>query len=78
MEVLSMQTTITENTICHGDNLYVTHKYISDKSIDLIYLDPPFNSNTKHNMLFSNEFDNNDCDEITVFEDTWRWDEKAK
>lgn len=37
MEVLSMQTTITENTIRHGDNLYITHKYISDKSIDLIY-----------------------------------------
>lgn len=40
------------NTLYYGDNLKVLSKSIADQSVDLIYLDPPFNSNANYNMLF--------------------------
>lgn len=43
---------ITENTLFYGDNLDILQRYIADESIDLIYLDPPFNSNRDYNVLF--------------------------
>ena len=41
------------NTLYYGDNLDILRRYIDDESIDLIYLDPPFNSNADYNVLFS-------------------------
>ena len=46
---------ITENTLFYGDNLPILREYIPDESIDLIYLDPPFNSNRTYNVLFKQE-----------------------
>jgi len=46
---------ITENTLFYGDNLKVLREYIPDESVDLIYLDPPFNSNRTYNVLFKDE-----------------------
>ena len=43
---------ITENTLFYGDNLPILRDYIADESVDLIYLDPPFNSNRSYNVLF--------------------------
>ena len=40
------------NTLYYGDNLDVLRQYIPDESVDLIYLDPPFNSNRAYNVLF--------------------------
>ena len=43
------------NTLYYGDNLKILRDYIKDESVDLIYLDPPFNSNRNYNVLFRNE-----------------------
>lgn len=43
------------NTLYYGDNLNILREYIKDESVDLIYLDPPFNSNRNYNVLFKNE-----------------------
>ncbi|MCC6681228.1 MAG: hypothetical protein IT445_10055 [Phycisphaeraceae bacterium] len=43
----------TTNTLYYGDNLAVLREHISDESVDLIYLDPPFNSNADYNVLFA-------------------------
>lgn len=64
---------ITENTLFYGDNLKVLREYISDESIDLIYLDPPFNSNRNYNVLFKDESGTDSEAQITAFEDTWHW-----
>jgi hypothetical protein len=45
--------TIMSNTLYYGDNLDVLRRYIKDDSVDLIYLDPPFNSNATYNVLFA-------------------------
>ena len=42
---------ITANTLFYGDNLPILRKHIPDESIDLVYLDPPFNSNRSNNVL---------------------------
>jgi len=41
-----------KNQLFYGDNLDILRKYIADDSVDLIYLDPPFNSNATYNVLF--------------------------
>jgi len=41
-----------ENTLYYGDNLVILREFIKDESIDLIYLDPPFNSKATYNVLF--------------------------
>jgi site-specific DNA-methyltransferase (adenine-specific) len=67
-----------ENTLYYGDNLDILRKHILDNSIDLIYLDPPFNSKANYNILYkelSGEFSDA---QITAFEDTWHWTEKAE
>lgn len=43
------------NTLYYGDNLDVLRKHIADESVDLIYLDPPFNSNRDYNLLFKEQ-----------------------
>jgi site-specific DNA-methyltransferase (adenine-specific) len=62
-----------ENTLYYGDNLEVLRKYIPDESIDLIYLDPPFNSKATYNILFKEPTGDFSEAQITAFEDTWHW-----
>jgi site-specific DNA-methyltransferase (adenine-specific) len=64
---------ITENTLFYGDNLKVLREYIPDESVDLIYLDPPFNSSRNYNVLFKDESGTDSEAQITAFEDTWHW-----
>ena len=64
---------ITENTLFYGDNLYILRQYIANESIDLIYLDPPFNSSRNFNVLFKDEKGVDSESQITAFEDTWHW-----
>lgn len=61
------------NTLYYGDNLAVMREYIKDESIDLIYLDPPFNSNRSYNVLFKDESGESSEAQITAFDDTWHW-----
>jgi len=69
---------ITENTLFYGDNLEVLREYIPDESVDLIYLDPPFNSNRNYNVLFKDESGTDSEAQITAFEDTWHWNAIAQ
>jgi site-specific DNA-methyltransferase (adenine-specific) len=69
---------ITENTLFYGDNLDILRQYISDESVDLIYLDPPFNSSRNYNVLFKDEMGVDSESQITAFEDTWHWNLAAE
>lgn len=69
---------IERNTIFHGDNLPVMRDYILDESIDLIYLDPPFNPNRSYNVLFKNESGKEAETQIQTFDDAWHWGESAE
>src|SRR5258708_26209665 len=71
-------TPITENTLFYGDNLDILREHIDSESIDLIYLDPPFNSNRNYNVLFRDESGEEAESQITAFEDTWHWNEAAE
>lgn len=64
------------NTLYYGDNLNVLRQHVPDASIDLVYLDPPFNSNADYNVLFA-DHDVKAAAQIKAFEDTWTWDAEA-
>jgi site-specific DNA-methyltransferase (adenine-specific) len=57
----------------YGDNLKVLRESIPDESVDLIYLDPPFNSKATYNVLFKGSGGDRAETQITAFEDTWTW-----
>jgi len=61
------------NVLYYGDNLKILREHIPDNSIDLIYLDPPFNSNASYNVLFKEPTGKSSEAQITAFEDTWHW-----
>ena len=69
---------IDKNTLFYGDNLDILREYIPDESIDLISLDPPFNSSRSYNVLFKDESGKESESQITAFEDTWHWGEDAE
>jgi site-specific DNA-methyltransferase (adenine-specific) len=62
-----------ENTLYYGDNLDILGRYIKDETIDLVYLDPPFNSNQSYNVLFKEKNGSQAASQIRAFEDTWTW-----
>jgi site-specific DNA-methyltransferase (adenine-specific) len=63
------------NVLYYGDNLDILRHHIPDNSIDLIYLDPPFNSQANYNVLFREETGAVSHAQIEAFEDTWHWSE---
>ena len=65
--------TESPNQLYFGDNLDILRQHISDESVDLIYLDPPFNSNATYNVLFRERSGEDSAAQITAFDDTWRW-----
>lgn len=65
------------NRLYYGDNLDVLRRYVGDDSVDLVYLDPPFNSNANYNVLFAEKSGTGAAAQIKAFEDTWKWDESA-
>jgi site-specific DNA-methyltransferase (adenine-specific) len=69
---------ITTNTLFYGDNLPILCEYIADESVDLIYLDPPFNSNRSYNVLFKDERGAEADAQIEAFDDTWHWGASAE
>jgi len=66
-----------KNTLYYGDNLDVLRRYVTDESVDLVYLDPPFNSNATYNVLFKEHSGEKAASQIKAFEDTWTWDQEA-
>jgi site-specific DNA-methyltransferase (adenine-specific) len=67
-----------KNKLYYGDNLPILREYIESESIDLIYLDPPFNSNRSYNVLFKDESGQDSEAQLMAFEDTWHWDRAAE
>ena len=65
------------NKLYYGDNLEVLREHIADASVDLIYLDPPFNSNAGYNVLWNTAGHAADAS-IEAFDDTWTWGDSAK
>lgn len=65
------------NRLYYGDNLDVLRRHIESESVDLVYLDPPFNSNQDYNVLFREHSGTRSESQIKAFEDTWRWDQGA-
>ena len=66
------------NKLFYGDNLDVLREHIATESVDLIYLDPPFNSNANYNILFKSKTGDGSDAQIEAFEDTWHWNDKAE
>ena len=64
----------SKNLLYYGDNLGVLLRHVADESVDLVYLDPPFNSNATYNVLFAERNGSQSAVQINAFEDTWRWD----
>lgn len=73
-----MPSTITKNTLCFGDNLEILNEYIDSDSIDLIYLDPPFNSQRDYNLLFKDAGGRPSESQAAAFVDTWQWNETTQ
>ncbi len=63
------------NELYYGDNLSILRDHILTESIDLVYLDPPFNSNQDYNVLFTEQDGSRAAAQILAFEDTWQWDQ---
>lgn len=66
------------NHLYYGDNLRVLRESIADESVDLVYLDPPFNSNASYNVLFKGPQGNESAAQIEAFDDTWHWTDSAE
>ena len=66
------------NRLYYGDNLDVLRRHMRDESIDLIYLDPPFNSAATYNMLFQSPDGLTSPAQRKAFEDTWHWTDEAE
>ncbi len=62
-----------KNRLFFGDNLEIMRKDLADESVDLVYLDPPFNSAASYNVLFEEKSGEQSSAQITAFEDTWHW-----
>src|SRR3954464_5990596 len=58
------------NLLYYGDNLDILRRYVDDESVDLVYLDPPFNSNADYNVLFAEKSGEKAHAQIQAFEDT--------
>ena len=66
------------NQLYYGDNLDILRTHIPDESINLIYIDPPFNSNQAYNVIFSEADGSSSQAQIQAFEDTWHWGETTE
>ncbi len=66
-----------QNTLFYGDNLSVLRDHVGDETVDLIYLDPPFNSKRDYNVLFREASGEAPASQIKAFGDTWQYNEET-
>src|SRR5690349_7718967 len=66
------------NRLFYGDNLEVLRSSIDDESVDLVYLDPPFNSNRKYSLLFKEKSGDDSQAQMEAFDDTWTWNHETE
>lgn len=67
-----------KNRLYYGDNLDILRRHIQDASVDLVYLDPPFNSNRSYNVLFKHKGGEESKAQIEAFDDTWVWSQESE
>ena len=65
-------------TLYYGDNLDILKRYIKDESVDLVYLDPPFNSAQTYSAFFQEKDGTASASQIRAFEDTWTWNQESQ
>jgi site-specific DNA-methyltransferase (adenine-specific) len=65
-------------TLYYGDNLDILKRYIKDETVDLVYLDPPFNSAQNYNAFFQEKDGTAAASQIRAFEDTWTWNQESQ
>lgn len=65
------------NQLYFGDNLAILREHVADESVDLVYLDPPFNSKADYNVLFKTTAGEASAAQAMALKDTWTWDEEA-
>ena len=68
----------SKNLLYYGDNLDILRRYVKDETVDLVYLDPPFNSNTNYNVLFAEKDGSKAASQIQAFSDTWTWTQESE
>jgi len=68
----------SKNQLYYGDNLDILRRYVKDETVDLVYLDPPFNSNTNYNVLFAEKNGSQAASQIQAFTDTWTWNQESE
>jgi site-specific DNA-methyltransferase (adenine-specific) len=66
-----------KNKLYFGDNLQILREHVADASVDLIYLDPPFNSNANYNVLFKEKSGEESAAQVRALEDTRQWSLEA-
>src|SRR5947209_794609 len=66
-----------KNRLFFGDNLRILREHVADESVDLVYLDPPFNSAANYNVLFQEKSGERSAAQIHAFEDTWEWTQET-
>ena len=69
---------VMTNTLYYGDNLDILREHVPDESVDLVYLDPPFNSNASYNVLFKEQSGEESPAQIRAFNDTWQWTQESQ
>ena len=67
-----------KNVLYYGDNLDVLRRHVKDDTVDLVYLDPPFNSNANYNVLFAEKDGSKAASQIQAFSDTWTWTQESE
>ena len=73
-----MTTPDWKNTLYYGDNLEILRQHVAAESVDLLYLDPPFNSNASYNVLFRERSGEESPAQIRAFTDTWEWTQETE
>lgn len=68
----------SKNQLYYGDNLEILRRYVKDETVDLVYLDPPFNSNANYNVLFAEKNGSKAASQIRAFTDTWTWTQESE
>lgn len=64
--------------LCYCDNLDILRRYVKDETVDLVYLDPPFNSSQTYNAFFQGRDGAAAASQIRAFEDTWHWNVESE
>ena len=72
------RSTRAHGTLYYGDNLDILTRYIADESVDLVYLDPPFNSAKNYNAFFQEKDGTAAAAQIQAFKDTWEWNHESR